>query len=171
MNENEQNKEEEQPRYDWNILMYMSKTKKNVFFFIFSVVYRFILTYLLLVYVYQEDKSKYNNNSRRILDTNHAAKELELKKNELICTLKGCNECAGTLESNECIACYAGLEPIYDDNTSKTIIECHNPCKTGEGNMCKTCSETKNECETCNIGYYLTSKGECNIKSKNLKPN
>ena len=167
MNENEENKEEDQPRYDWNILMYMSKTKKIVFFVIFSVVYRLILTYILLLFVYQVNNSKYSSKSVRILDNNNDA-ELEFKQNELICSLKGCNKCTGTQESNECITCYAGLEPIYD-NTNKTIIECRNPCKTGDGKMCKTCSETKNECETCNIGYYLTSKGECDIKSKNLK--
>ena len=171
MNENEENKEEDQPRYDWNILMYMSKTKKIVFFVIFSVVYRLILTYILLLFVYQVNKSKYSSGSHRILDFNNNAKELEFKQNELICSLKGCNKCTGTQESNECITCYAGLEPKYDNNTRTTIIECRNPCKTGEGKMCKTCSVTKNECQACNIGYYLTTKGECNIKSKNLKPN
>ena len=164
-NDDEDEHKEDEPRYDSNFLIYLSKTKKMVGFVILSVLYRIIIIYILLLKVYQVNSSKYKRN----LETKYEVKDKAFKINDLICSLKGCNSCIGTQEATECISCYVGFEPIYGDNSSKTIIECRNPCKTGEGKMCKTCFQTKNECQTCNIGYYLASNGKCEKVTKNLR--
>ena len=74
------------------------------------------------------------------------------------CRLKGCIDCKGTSDNNECINC-GGLESIYNDGK---IIECKNTCETGEEEKCLTCYEDKIECKSCNIGYKLVN-GKCRL--------
>ena len=72
------------------------------------------------------------------------------------CKLKGCIDCKGTSDNNECINC-GGLESIYNDGK---IIECKNTCEIGEEEKCSACYEDKIECKSCNIGYKLVN-GKC----------
>ena len=74
------------------------------------------------------------------------------------CRLKGCIDCKGTSDNNECINC-GGLESIYNDGK---IIECKNTCEIGEEEKCLTCYEDKIECKSCNIGYKLVN-GKCRL--------
>ena len=74
------------------------------------------------------------------------------------CRLKGCIDCKGTSENNECINC-GGLESIYNDGK---IIECKNTCEIGEEEKCSACYEDKIECKSCNIGYKLVN-GKCRL--------
>ena len=49
-------------------------------------------------------------------------------------------------------------------NKEKKVVE--QQCIKGTGDLCKTCNEQNNECETCNSGFYLPSDEDDKSKCK-----
>ena len=75
-----------------------------------------------------------------------------------------CEECSGTINDVKCLSCKSGYMPLYNNNNE--IIDCNLPCTTGNGDMCKTCDTLKNQCSSCNEGYYLPTDDLSKLKCK-----
>ena len=75
-----------------------------------------------------------------------------------------CDECQGTKNDAKCLSCKSGYIPLYNSNNE--IIDCNLPCATGVGDMCKTCDRLKNQCSSCNEGYYLPTDDLSKLKCK-----
>lgn len=75
-----------------------------------------------------------------------------------------CLECHGTKTSVKCLSCKSGYIPFYNNNNE--IEECNLPCETGYGNLCKTCDNEKNQCSSCNEGYYLPTDDKFKLQCK-----
>ena len=75
-----------------------------------------------------------------------------------------CEECYGTKNSVKCLSCKNGYIPSY--NNKNEILECNLPCTTGPDYSCKTCDMEKNQCNSCNDGYYLPSDDFYKLKCK-----
>ena len=75
-----------------------------------------------------------------------------------------CEECYGTKESVKCLSCKNGYIPFY--NNKNEIIECNPICETGINDYCKECNYEKNQCSSCNEGYYLPNDDLYKLKCK-----
>ena len=72
------------------------------------------------------------------------------------CSIKNCDKCSGTKESNFCSSCISNYFPFYENNTLKSC----NLCDIGKEDKCLACDEEINKCAECNIGYKL-EYGKC----------
>ena len=70
------------------------------------------------------------------------------------CSIENCKD------ENKCINCKNNFIPGYDENDKNLIISCNSPCKIGEDEQCKTCSEKGYDCGSCNT-FYILEKGKC----------
>ena len=70
-----------------------------------------------------------------------------------------CNECHGEINTVTC-----------DDFIKENIIipptKCGWNCETGIDEKCLTCNEEKNQCNTCNNGYYLPTDDNVKLECK-----
>ena len=83
--------------------------------------------------------------------------KLKCKKCTEIVT--NCNECHGKINTVTC-----------DDFVKENIIipptKCGWNCETGINEKCLTCNEEKNQCNTCNNGYYLPTDDNVKLECK-----
>ena len=85
--------------------------------------------------------------------------------NKLICekcSLNNCKRCEGNKNDNICTSCENNYIAKYDPY--RGIKYCNERCQTGENNKCKECDFTKNECSSCNSGFYIPSDDDLKLE-------
>ena len=127
-------------------------SKKQLIYIIISSLAIFIILAIIIIIV---SIKKSNNNETLKCDPGYFVPEKEkiCKK----CSLENCKECYGTENLNFCTSCISSYIPIYLNNS---IHICEKECEEGEGEKCKICNETKNQCFNCNDGYYIPDDSE-----------
>ena len=82
------------------------------------------------------------------------------------CKIENCEKCYGNSIDNICTSCLTSFIPFYENGIIKL---CDPICQTGIKEKCLTCDNIKNQCSSCNIGYYLPeddiSRKKCKICS------
>ena len=63
-----------------------------------------------------------------------------------------------------CTLCETIFIPKYDNDNK--IKYCNDICQTGVNEKCKECDLQKNECSSCNLGYYLPSDDDIKLECK-----
>ena len=86
------------------------------------------------------------------------------------CSLKHCQNCQGTKDSNTCYKCENNYEAEYEGNDNFIIKSCKliqpETCDIGPDEKCLTCSKTEdNKCASCNPSYKLVD-GNCELIEK-----
>ena len=113
---------------------------------IFSIIIIIIILIVLIIYFMQNPKEC---PSRYFLPDDSKSKCQQ-------CSLKNCDKCFGTKDSNLCSSCISNFFPFYENN----ILKSCNPCDIGKEDKCLACDEEINKCAKCNIGYKLEN-GKC----------
>lgn len=75
-----------------------------------------------------------------------------------------CKECYGTKDNIKCLSCSNNYLPFYNNNNE--LIDCNPICEIGDNELCKTCDKDKNQCTSCNEGYYLPEDDLYKLKCK-----
>ena len=75
------------------------------------------------------------------------------------CSVENCEKCFGTKNNDTCSSCSSYLTSLYIDTQIKF---CNYTCLEGSEEKCKTCDEVKNQCSSCNKGYFLPKDIESN---------
>ena len=131
---------------DDNEIKVKSKLSLRMKLIIFTIVIFIILLIILIIYKLLQPK---DCPSGYFLPTDSKSECQQ-------CSLKYCNKCSGTKESNICSSCISNYFPLYENY----ILKSCNPCDIGEGNKCLSCDEGINKCSKCNDGYKLVNE-EC----------
>ena len=81
------------------------------------------------------------------------------RKKCLSCNIiEHCNSCFRNLNNILCSSCEEGY--VLRNNKCKEKKNILPLCKIGDNELCKSCKSDKNECETCNEGFYLASDSD-----------
>ena len=78
------------------------------------------------------------------------------EKNCLRCDLS-CRKCHGSISYSQCEVCFDSFIPSYENDKIKF---CNNKCEEGKNNSCLVCDSNKNECTSCNSGYFMPEDEE-----------
>lgn len=67
------------------------------------------------------------------------------------CQIDKCAKCYGNKLNNKCTLCQTDSNPIIKNNV---ITYCRD-CETGSDEKCLKCDLNKNQCSSCNPGYFI----------------
>ena len=121
---------------DNNEIMLKSKLSLRMKLIIFSIIILIIIFIILIIYILIKPK---DCESGYFLPNDSSGCQQ--------CSLKNCDKCSGTKESNFCSSCVLNYFPFYEND----ILKSCNPCNEG----CLTCDEREHKCSKCNDGYKL----------------
>ena len=82
------------------------------------------------------------------------------EKKCLKCDLN-CKTCYGNISQSQCNSCFFPFIPSFENDKIKF---CNKKCEEGERNTCQTCDINKNECTSCNTGYFMPEDDERKVE-------
>ena len=82
------------------------------------------------------------------------------EKKCLKCDLN-CKTCHGNISQSQCDTCFASFIPSYENDTIKF---CNKKCEEGEKESCQECDINKNECISCNFGFFMPEDEERKVE-------
>ena len=141
-------KGEETPYYDMEVTPQKPFYKTKIFILIVSIL-SIILIGIIVFVLISRDKCDIENGY-------YVPEDKTKEKNCLRCDLN-CMKCHGSISYSQCEACFSSFIPSYENDKIKF---CNENCEEGEKNTCQACDRNKNECTSCNFGYFMPEDEE-----------
>ena len=119
---------------------------------IISIIVIGIVSYVLMFIIFSKEKESKCDIENGYYIPDDKAKEKKCLKCDL-----NCKTCHGNLTHSQCEKCFSSFIPFYEYSKIKF---CNKRCEDGEKYACQKCDRNKNECTSCNFGYYMPEDEE-----------